>query len=108
MHHYLIPKGETQHQLLSGIQTHRQPHGKVLQPINGLWLDIWYIKYDHYDSKYLLMSHAYTTMKTSSTIAAAADKAGMDRKTARKYLQMGKLPNKLSKSEFTPVGTQLQ
>lgn len=47
----VIPKGETQHQFFSGIQTHIQPHGKVLQPRNGLWLDIWYVKYDHYDSK---------------------------------------------------------
>lgn len=37
----------------------------------------------------------YTAMKKSSTLSAAADKAGMDRKTARKYLQSGKLPSEL-------------
>lgn len=39
----------------------------------------------------------YTAMKTSSTLAEAADKAGMDRKTARKYLKFGKFPSELAR-----------
>ncbi len=32
-------------------------------------------------------------MHTEKTKAAAADKAGMDEKTARKYVRIGKLPS---------------
>jgi hypothetical protein len=36
-------------------------------------------------------------MQTEKTKAAAADKAGMDEKTARKYLRTGKLPSEMEK-----------
>lgn len=39
----------------------------------------------------------YAAMKKNSTLSAAADKAGMDRKTARKYLKSGKWPNDLAR-----------
>ena len=34
-------------------------------------------------------------MQTEKTKAAAADRAGMDEKTARKYMRMGKLPSEV-------------
>lgn len=36
-------------------------------------------------------------MQTKKTKAAAADKAGMDEKTARKYMRMGRLPSEIEK-----------
>jgi hypothetical protein len=36
-------------------------------------------------------------MQSEKTKAAAADKAGMDEKTARKYMRLGKLPNEVEK-----------
>ena len=36
-------------------------------------------------------------MKTSSTLASAAAKSGMDEKTARKYLREKKLPSQMKK-----------
>lgn len=38
------------------------------------------------------------SMNKKSTISAAADKAGMDRKTARKYIQLGKMPSEVAAS----------
>lgn len=38
----------------------------------------------------------HKSMNKKSTISAAADKAGMDRKTARKYIQLGKMPSEVA------------
>lgn len=40
----------------------------------------------------------HKSMNKKSTISAAADKAGMDRKTARKYIQLGKMPSEVAAS----------
>ncbi len=40
----------------------------------------------------------YTVMNKKTTLSVAADKAGMDRTTARKYIQLGKLPSEVASS----------